>query len=233
MKRILVLFSLFFTFVLIAQETINENDDIESINEIKAEKQAAENSNKLYQIIENLRKYEIESKDTDLQRKSKEANLKADLIKLNRELKGEKILLRGIKLENIEEETKLSKRGEKKLQEKFNELKKNPNYAGYDFNDPFSRAILTMGFLFNCNDCFEKTGNLILVYEFQTQTPFKEKYNENEFETIYTTIKKIVPNNQSFNSISRDTIMDVSGKIILIKYEPKYSTERLELLLSE
>ncbi len=124
MKNLLVIFILLSVSIGVfgqEEENISKNENEVGQKLVRIWK---EDSQKLLNLIVELRKFKLESNDTDIQKKYKKEQLAKKIIEINKKKKGITIELKKVKVEDVEEEKDVSIYGYEKMLIAVNSLHK-------------------------------------------------------------------------------------------------------------
>lgn len=158
------------------------------------------------------------------------------MVKLNREIAGKKLSLKGAYLEEVEPEKRLTKYGLnqlKSLKQAFNEDAKgkasSASIADDWENNPFLAMMMGI-YLMDCPKCLQETGRYVakftmkpseeeslfesgIVPEFDGDEPYSPDYR------IQVEIRKIINSETHALQLTKGKILPVSGTIVAVEYE--------------
>lgn len=227
-------FCLFFLFLitnLYSDEILNEKPT-EAVEEIENDsntedsplpKITEQNYRKIKSLFTSLEEYRPDESDNSVTAKKKSNDFKLALLELNKRKMNSDFSVTEVFIDDIEEETEISKAGEKKIKAQIAELKNNPLYKGYDFDNEFFKLMFFWGTLMSCSDCMQPTGR------YELKVSLVDGY-ENKYSNVK--ISKILPKNSSELTLKKGSKIDLKGKIISLQIRlSNYSEDEIEIKL--
>lgn len=230
----------------INSEGVNSENKSEVIEEESIPQESIADVTLIKNIIGDIINYNPNTKDTEVQRKIREKNLKAYLKEINTKWIDKKVSFEYLTLSDVEADKELSKEGLNQAKKIIQQLKNDPGtkmlYGDVDLEkNPF--LALTVGLqLAVCSSCWQQTGKYNANYYFGRSKSFydskisleRKEESKSEFENqiqLLIEIRKVYPNEASVINLNKHKVESISGTIKSINYEAGYSQPKLTIYL--
>ncbi len=165
---------LFFLLVLSLQsinfEGVNSENESEVIEEESISKESIADVTLIKNIIGDIATYNPNSKDTDVQKKIREKNLKAYLKEINNKWIDKKVSFEYLTLSDVEADKELTKEGLNQAKKIIQQIKNDPGtkmlYGDVDLEKNHFLALAIGLQLAFCSSCWQETGKYNANYNF-------------------------------------------------------------------
>jgi hypothetical protein len=245
MKKSIVLFILLVLSIqILSSESVSSENESQEIEEESIEKESIADVTLIKNIIGDIARYNPNPKDTEVQRKIREKNLKAYLKEINTKWIDKNVSFEYLTLSDVEADKELSKEGLKQAKKIIQQIKNDPGtkmlYGDVNLEkNPFLALAIGLQLAF-CSSCWQETGKYNVNYYFGRSPNYYdskiilESNKENEFNNqieLQIKIQKIYPNEASVINLTKHKVERISGTIKSINYETGYSQPTLSIYL--